>query len=119
MGRAEAAGDDDQITFEPCPQRRLDLVGLVADDPKLPRVDPEREQRPGQERPVQVVTVAADELRPGDDNRRAERAQPVCTPLGVTVSTTGFPPASGTALPPTMTMRFSGELRLTQKRLPL
>src|SRR5262249_32879658 len=81
------------------------------------RLDSEYEQRPGQVRPVQVGSVAADELRAGEDDRGVER-QAVCTPLAVTFSTTGFNPESGTCLPPTTMTRVSGELTLTHNRLP-
>ena len=118
VGRAEAARDDEQLAGEPLPQGRFDVVCSVTDDPDLGRLDPEREQRAREKRPVPVVAVAADELRAGDDDRRAYLAQSGCTPLGVTVSACGRYPESGMLLPPTVITRFSGELTSSQKRLP-
>ena len=64
-------GDDEQLSREPFAERRFDVVCPVPDDPDLGRLDPEREQRAREKRPVAVVAVAADELRAGDDDRRA------------------------------------------------
>jgi len=76
--------------------RRLELGGLVADDPDLRGLDAQGEQRAREERAVEVGTVAADELRARDDDRGAQRrggarAQAACPrqPAGVIVSTQG------------------------------
>ena len=60
---------------------------------------PEGEQRAREKRPGPVLAVAADELRAGDDDRRADLpAQSGCTPLGVTVSAWGRYPRERDAL---------------------
>ena len=53
---------------------------VVADDPDLCRLDPEREQRARQVGPVEVAAVTTDELRAGDEDRRAQAVQSACTP---------------------------------------
>ena len=50
-------------------QRRLELGRVVADDVDPRRLEPEREQRAGEERAVQVGALAAHELAAGDDDR--------------------------------------------------
>ena len=74
VGRAEAAGRDQQVVGEPVAERRLELGRRIADDPQLRRLDAEREQRAREERPVEVGAIAADELRPGDDDGGARPA---------------------------------------------
>ncbi len=90
--RPEPAGDDEQVVPEAVAERRLELGGRVADDSHLHRLDPERLERSCEERTVQVGAVAPNELRPGDDDRGAQRngyAGCPCHPLGPTVSTQG------------------------------
>ena len=89
--RPEPARDHEQSCAEPFPQRPLQIGLAVADDPHLDRVDPERDERPGQVRPVAVGAVAAHELRARDENRAARPAQPAFQPVGVTVITRGAP----------------------------
>ena len=57
-------------------QRRLELVGVVADDLDPRRLEPEREQRASEERAVQVGPVAAHELAARDDDHRPRAACP-------------------------------------------
>jgi hypothetical protein len=93
VGRAEAAGAHEQVVREAVAECVLQLRGTVTDDAQLRGLDPEREQRPREERPVQVGAVAPDELGAGDDDRGArtlEVGQPRCHPCGVTVITCGL-----------------------------
>ena len=71
VGRAEPAGDQAEVGLEPLAQRRLQLLRAIADDRDAGRLEAEREHLLGQERPVQVGALAADELAPGDDDRGA------------------------------------------------
>ena len=83
----------------PSPQRPLELARRVADDPHLDRLDPEREQRLREVRPVAVGAVAAHELGARDEDRaRAAGLSPPASPVGVTVITRGRQPASAHAL---------------------
>ncbi len=116
MGRPEPAGDDEQVAAQALGERGRELLGVVADDAHLGRLDRRARARlAGEEGAVEVAAVAADELRAGDEDRGARAAQSACTPPGVTVSASGRLPASATRLPPTMIARFSGELTLSQK----
>jgi len=90
VGGPQPAGDDEQVAVQAALERRGELGRVVADDPQLGRLDPEREKRARQVRPVEVTAVAADELRPRDDESRAQAGQSECTPLGVTVSAAGL-----------------------------
>ena len=69
--RPEPAGDEAEVGAEAFPQRRLQLVGTVADDRDPRRLEAERERLCGEERPVQVGALAADELAARDDDRGA------------------------------------------------
>jgi hypothetical protein len=69
--RPEAARDEAEIGGEALPQRRLELVRPVADDGDPPRLEAEGERLRGEERPVQVGALAADELAARDDDRGA------------------------------------------------
>jgi hypothetical protein len=71
VGRAESARDEQQVVFEAVTQRSLELGRRVADDPELRRFDPSRVELPGEERAVQVGTVAPNELGTRDDDRGA------------------------------------------------
>jgi hypothetical protein len=62
---------------------------IVPDDPDLGGLDPQAQQCLSEKRTVQVVAIAADELRAGDDERGADPAQSARTPIGVTVSDSG------------------------------
>ena len=89
-----------QVGVEPVPQRRLELVRLVADDRDPRGLDAEREQLSREERAVQVGPLAADELAAGDDDRRARRASSAARgePAGVT-SVSARAAGAATALP--------------------
>ena len=50
VGRPEPARDDEQVAREPVAERALELVGGVADDPQLGRLDPERRAATGRGR---------------------------------------------------------------------
>jgi hypothetical protein len=72
-------------------ERRGQVAGDVTDDPNFRRLEPQREELPREERPVQVLPVAADELRSGDDDRRAQASSQLpWTPLGLTTNVTGL-----------------------------
>jgi hypothetical protein len=71
VGRTEPARDEAQIRLQPIRQRRLELVGPVADDRDPRRLQPERERLLCEERTVQVRPLAPDELAAGDDDRGA------------------------------------------------
>ena len=75
VGRPEAARDAAEIGLEPLAQRCLELGRVVADDRDPRRLDAEPQQLRGEERPVQVAPVAADELAAGDDDEAARAAQ--------------------------------------------
>jgi DNA-binding transcriptional regulator YiaG len=63
VGRAETAGDHEQIARQPVGERRFEIGRIVADNRDARRVDAEPKQRRCQERPVSVVPVAADGFR--------------------------------------------------------
>ena len=65
--RPEPAADDAEVGAQPFRQRRLELALVVADDREPRRLEPEPDELAGEERPVAVVPVAADQLRAGDD----------------------------------------------------
>ena len=71
VSRPEAAGDDAEVGRRALPQRRLQLGRRVSDDDDALRLEAQRPELSGQERPVQVLPVAADELAAGDDDDRA------------------------------------------------
>ena len=58
---------------------RLELGGLVADDRDPRRLEAEAQRLPGEERPVEIGSVAAHELAARDDDHRARAAQPFGT----------------------------------------
>src|SRR5439155_10560656 len=86
--RPEAARDRAEIGAEPLTQRRLELGRIVPDDLDTRRLEPEPQQLAGQERPVPVGPLAADELAAGDDHDPAGAGQAVAgateTPRAVT-----------------------------------
>ena len=67
--RPEPARDDAEVGLQALAERGRELARRVADDRDPRRIEPEREQLPGQKRPVQVGALAADELAAGDDDR--------------------------------------------------
>ena len=73
--RPETARDAAELGLEPLAQRDLELVRVVADDRDPRRLDAEPQELRGEERPVQVAPVAADELAAGDDDEPARAAQ--------------------------------------------
>jgi hypothetical protein len=73
VSRAEPGRRHQHVAREAGTQSRLELGLDVSDDPDLGRLDPEPEQRSGEERPVEIPPVAADELRAGEDDRGAQR----------------------------------------------
>ena len=75
MRRAEPARDEAEVRVEPLPQRGLQLERIVADDRDPCGLDAEPQQLLGEERPVQVRAVAADELAAGDDDEAAGARQ--------------------------------------------
>src|SRR5439155_8787156 len=68
---AEAAGGHAEVGVEARAERRLELLLPVPDDQEARRLEPERERLAREERAVEVRPLAADELRPGDDEDRA------------------------------------------------
>ena len=68
--RAEAAGDEAEVRLEPLPERLLEILRAVADDRDPLGVEPEPHDLGGEEGPVPVLAVAADELAARDDDRR-------------------------------------------------
>src|SRR5581483_5007126 len=78
--RAEAAGDEQQVGAQTVPDRLPQLGGAVADDRDRARLEPERDRLASVERPVQVGTLAADELAARDEDGRARPAQRLSVP---------------------------------------
>ena len=124
VGGSKAAGDDAEIGLEAFPESRLELCRVVADDDDPAWIDAEREQLPGEERPVQVAAVAADELAAGDDDdgpgpcaRQAEGGA-FLTAVGVTTSFSETPRVYGTGrtLPLSLATRFQGAPAEIQRR---
>ena len=121
MRRPETAGDDAEIRLEPFPERRLELVGPVADDLDPRGLEPQRENLPREERPVQVRTVAADKLGAGDDEDRSGPGQAAggarVIPFGETSTIDGLPRGKVRRLPFSFTVRFCGAPAMIQRRL--
>jgi hypothetical protein len=69
VGRPEATGDEAEIGLQPFAERRLELVGPVADDGDPSRLEAELQRLRGEKRPVQVCPLSPDELAAGDDDR--------------------------------------------------
>ena len=105
VGRAETAGDEARLRLQPLPQRRLELLGSVADDRDPRRLQPEAERLPREERPVQVGALAAHELAARDDDEGPGAAQPPASAVrfGVTTTRRFLRAGSATALPPSRT----------------
>src|SRR2546425_8652378 len=121
MRRPEAAGHRAEMGLEPRAQRRLELGRVVADDLDPGRLEPQPEQLAGQERPVAIGALAADELTAGDDDDPAWARQPACgateTPRRVTSTITERPPPGiVTDCPLTAAFTFPGLPKLIQRR---
>jgi hypothetical protein len=67
--RAEPARDEAQVGVEPLRERRLELVGTVADDRDPRRLEPELERLRARNGPFRSVRSPRHELAPGDDDR--------------------------------------------------
>jgi hypothetical protein len=109
--RPQPARDDQQVVAQSLAQRGLELRRLVPDDRDPRRLDAQPHQRRGQERPVAVVAVAADELGARRDDRGSYAGR---QPLAVTTITRGFCPGTIRVCPLTMNRRFSGVSICTQ-----
>ncbi len=103
--RAEPAGDEADVGLEPLAQRRLELLGRVADDRDPRRLEAEPERLAREERAVQVGALAAHELAARDDDEGARPAQVAARAVRVGVTSTFRlrPAGSETALPPSDT----------------
>ena len=99
--RAETAGDEADVGLEALAQRRLELVGVVADDRDAHGLQAEQQRLPGVEGAVQIGSLAAHELAARDDDRGArapqERGETVRCPLAGTL--TRAPATRTTTLP--------------------
>src|ERR1700675_1794284 len=114
--RAEPAGHDAEVgALEPLGEAPPQPLSAVPHDRDPRRLDAEPQQIPGQERPVQVAALAADELAPGDDDERAGTRGHTAArmPRGVTISV--FTPPTGRRLvcPLRTVTRFSGRSSLS------
>jgi hypothetical protein len=65
----ETSRDDAEIGLQTLAERGRELAGRVTDDRDPGRFETEREELAGEEGPVQVGALAADELAAGDDDR--------------------------------------------------
>ena len=102
-------------------------AGLVADDLDPRRLEPEREQGAGEERPVQVGALASHELAAGDDDHRpwaacarAQLASAAKIFFAVTKTPCALTAAAGsfTRLPFSFTSTFAGASSRIQSTLP-
>ena len=80
VGRPQPSGDDAEIGLEPVAERRLELLGSIADDRDARGIEPEREHCVREKRPVAVVAVSAHELAPGGDDRHPRACHGVRPP---------------------------------------
>ena len=112
---------------ERVPQRRLELAGVVSDDLDPRRLEPEREQRAGEERAVQIGALASDELAAGDDDHRpraacarGQLASAAKIFFAVTKTPCALTAAGGsfTRLPFSFTSTFAGVSSRIQSTLP-
>jgi hypothetical protein len=71
MRRPEPAGDQAQVGLDPLAERRLELVLLVADERDPVGLESALQELAGEERPVAVGALPADDLAAGNDDRRA------------------------------------------------
>jgi hypothetical protein len=69
--RPETAGDDAEIGLERLAERCLQLLFSVTDERDAVGLDSSLQEFAGEERPVAVGALSADDLASGDDDRRA------------------------------------------------
>ena len=103
--RPEAAGDEARVRFEPGTKRGLQLGRSVADDRDPRRLEAQPQRLAGEERPVQVGSLAAHELAARDDDESSRPAQPLASAVRVGVTTTRrfFRAGSATGFPRRLT----------------
>ena len=108
MRRPEAAGDENEVGRERAAEGALEVRNSVADDLDTRGIEPEPNELRGQERPVAVEALAADELRARGDDRRAGAALVVARVTLCAVTTKVVPVGSCARLPFTRTTTLSG-----------
>ena len=86
--RAEAARDEAGVGGQRLPQRRFELLGAVPDDRDPRGLEAEPERLAGEERAVEVGSLAAHELAPRGDDEGARLAQPPARAVSDGVTTT-------------------------------
>ena len=117
--RPEPAGDEARVSGHALAQRRLELVGRVADDDDPRRLETEPQRFCRQEGAVSVGALPAHELAAGDDDDRPRTGRHALASAvrdGVTTTRSDFRAGSETDLPFSVRRRCCGWRMRIQKR---
>ena len=106
--RTEAARDEAEIGLEAFGERTLEILDAIAHDRDSGGVESEPHDLRGEERPVAVLPLAANELGARDDDRRPRAGQDVARMILRAVTTNVVPAGRSTRLPFTRTATLSG-----------